>query len=122
MSEADRNVTFTAGITDEQRSALAEFQSQADEHVSALQALARQRLTRSADEGEPVPEEIRITVTVGPKPEPAEDSYGTDPGTDDTTIVCSDIWEPCGSSIKGGKIYCHVMYCIILPPVTIVTE
>lgn len=116
MESSDREVTFSPDASEEHRRFLQELVEQTDAQVSAVKAAARERVVNPAEGGKDAPQEIQITITVGPNKgggghkEPAAEA--------ETFTTCSTVTEICGKS-ETGYIYCEVEYCMTVGPITI---
>ena len=116
MDDGEREVSFSPEASEERRRALSELRDETDQHVSAILATARDRLTQPVEAGTDAPQEIRIEISVGPQRESAH-RHPTDEGG--TFTSCSTVSEPCGKS-ESGYIYCNVTYCVTVGPIVIV--
>ncbi len=119
MEDADRvdkthdDAKFSPGMTDQHRSAVVELLQVITEHVSAIQAAAHERLNATGGAGAFVPDEVRIEITTGAKPD-RELLFDADL----STPYCWTETRPCGKT-ADGYIYCSVKICETTGPVVL---
>lgn len=116
MQGDEREVQFSAGISEERRRSLTDFIAELNDHTCAIQTAARDRLARQTEEGGGSGTgEMRICINVGPDGEAEGRGAGTrriDSGTS-----CASVSVPCGKS-QSGYIYCTITFCEIVGPIT----
>lgn len=95
--------------------ALVEFKDSINEHIDALHTACRDFFGRQGESNKPVPREIQIDIRSGMnRSESPARALANDERSE-----CWDYDYICGKYANGDPIYCSVLICIIVGPVTV---
>lgn len=96
--------------------ALMEFKDGINEHIDALHTACRDFFARQGESNKSVPREIRIEIRSSlDGPESPKRALAND----ERSVECWDYDYICGKYANGDPIYCSVLICIIVGPVTL---